>query len=114
MYSDSVFKKESESGHALQGGLFMRVPPSQLLKRIDKGFQKFAVDPQKPLNAHILDYISRSRKHVTRSTFSSELIGGCDPQDHGVLLATILHQVIGGAVSADIARKGSPESMEVG
>lgn len=42
---------------------------------------------------HILEYVSRSQKHVTRNTFASELFAACDAMDHGCLLAVILHQV---------------------
>ena len=103
MYSDSVFKKEDDTGHALKGALFLRIPTSDLPSSDDKGLSKLEVDPNKNIQVHVLDYMSRPQKHVTRSTFSSELFGACDTQDHGFLIATILHQVAGGVTSADEA-----------
>ena len=49
--------------------------------------------------------MSRSQKHVTRSTFSSELFGACDTQDHGFLICTILHQVTCGSIDAIEAKR---------
>ena len=104
MFSDSAFKKEDETGHALKGAMFLRVPISVLPLSNERGFNKLIVDMLKDIAIHILDYICRIQKHVTRSTFSSELFGVCDTQDHGFLLATLLHQLVQGACTASQAK----------
>ena len=53
---------------------------------------------------HLLDYISRSQRHVTRSTFSAELFAACDACDHALLLATTLHEIANGAITKTQAR----------
>ena len=104
MYSDSAFKKEDETGHAIKGSLYLRVPTDQLPKRTAKGLCKLE-SPGKDLDVHVIDYICRSQKHVTRSTFSSELFGGCDTIDHGFLLVTLLHQIHCGSTTAAVSKE---------
>jgi hypothetical protein len=100
MVSDSAFKKEDENGHALKGALFLRVgTPTgpQLLGDTSEQFVSRMV--------HVLDYICKTQRHVTRSTFGAELFAACDTIDHGLLLATILHQVNTGACSVTVAKE---------
>ena len=52
----------------------------------------------------IVDAICKAQRHVTRSTFSSELISASDTVDHGMLLALSLHESTAGAQSAAEAK----------
>ena len=75
MLSDSAFKKEEESGHALKGVMYILLPSAAAeplgrnpgILKTEKGKQYLSSV------CHVLEYISRSQKHVTRSTFASEL-----------------------------------------
>ncbi len=100
--SDSAFKKETDSGHAVKGAIFLRTASSSS-KPIAATTEPYAVWLPSEV-AHILDFFSKTQRHVTRSTFSSELFAACDTVDHGLLLATILHQVTTGAVTINEAR----------
>ena len=53
---------------------------------------------------HIVDAICKAQRHVTRSTFSSELLSASDTVDHGMLLALSLHEFTAGAQSAAQAK----------
>ena len=54
---------------------------------------------------HVIDAICKSQRHVTRSTFSSELLSACDTVDHGMLLALTLHELKRGVQSSNSCRK---------
>ena len=49
---------------------------------------------------HLLDYVSRQQRRVTRATFTSELQGGCDTIDRGFLLLQTLDEMQTGRISA--------------
>ena len=53
---------------------------------------------------HVLEYLSNALRHVTRSTFSSELHAACDAADLGILINLMLHETECGSVSASQAR----------
>ena len=53
---------------------------------------------------HILDFTSKSQRHVTRSTFASELFAATDALDTGILQAQALHEVLSGTITANEAR----------
>merc|ERR1712015_468717 len=68
--SDSAFKKEDESGHAMRGCVVMLVPKHGTLEQdIKRG------------DVHLIDYASRKQRHVTRSTFAAELLAAADAFD---------------------------------
>ena len=77
-HSDSAFKKEETTGHALKGTVVM-------LTSINSS-GRTAV-------AHLLDFSSKRVRHVTRSTFSAELFAACDSVDTTLLLAQLLHEI---------------------
>ena len=100
MIGDAAYKKEDDTGHALRGSLYCRVAlPSP------RGRE--AIQPRRGCKeiAHLLDYACKSERHVTRSTFSAELFSACDTADHGLLLATIMHQIQTGACTVTRARE---------
>ena len=53
---------------------------------------------------HIVEAICKAQRHVTRSTFSSELFSASDTVDHGMLLALSLHEFSAGAQIAAEAK----------
>ena len=91
--SDAAFKKEDEKGHSLRGTLYLSAPGSSLDHFHRNG----------PI--HILEYLSKAQRHVTRSTFSSELHACCDAADLGVLLLQMLHEIDAGPVTAQQSRE---------
>ena len=53
---------------------------------------------------HVLDWACKSQRHVTRSTFSAELLAACDATDQGILIAHMLRELEHGPMSALEAR----------
>ena len=53
---------------------------------------------------HIVGAICKAQRHVTRFTFSSELLSASDTVDHGMLPAPSLHEFIAGAQSGAEAK----------
>ena len=112
---DAAFKKE-EAGHSLRGALFLRsfsdinhdVPNLKTATYLSDAqttaehgksstfTQSFVV--------HIVDAICKAQRHVTRSTFSSELLSASDTVGHSMLLALSLHGFTAGAQSAAEAK----------
>ena len=88
--SDAAFKKEEEKGHALRGAVFLRCMGSNL---------------GSSGNVHVLEFVSKAIRHVTRSTFSAELHSCCDSADLGIIILLLLHEVLVGQVSKATARK---------
>ena len=79
-FSDSAFKKEEETGHALKGTLVLLVEAASDGVTTEVG-------------CHVLDFSSKRVRHVTRSTFSAELFALCDSIDHSLLLAQMIHEI---------------------
>jgi hypothetical protein len=94
--SDAAFKKEEEKGHALRGVVYLRCS-ANLPQNSQLGFERRA-------HVHVLEFLSKSIRHVTRSTFSAELHSACDSADLGILLLLMLHEINVGAVSKAQAR----------
>jgi hypothetical protein len=92
MVGDAAFKKEELKGHSLRGALYLRVSGQNLAD-----FTKGGV-------VHVLDFSCKAQRHVTRSTFSAELFGGCDTADQGFVVGTIIHEISKGVVSKADAR----------
>ncbi|MCP4853985.1 MAG: hypothetical protein GY903_05790, partial [Fuerstiella sp.] len=77
-YSDSAFKKEETTGHALKGTVVILTSAN--------ASGRTAV-------AHLLEFSAKRVRHVTRSTFSAELFAACDSVDTTLLLAQLLHDI---------------------
>ena len=86
---DSSFKKEEEKGHSLRGVLIVLCSGSDMTKG---GI------------VHILDFATKALRLVTRSTFSAELLGGCDSFDLGLMILFILNEIHAGVPSKLDAR----------
>ena len=90
--SDAAFKKEEEHGHSIKGTLYV-IRPGKLLT----SFHREGV-------AHVIEFLCKSIRNVTRSTFSAELHAACDACDLGVLLQLMLHEIECGRISSEQAR----------
>ena len=67
IHCDSAFKKEDDTGHALKGIIILRC-------------EAFSAGPLRPGSriCHVIDFVSKRLRHVTRSIFSSECFAVCD------------------------------------
>ena len=88
MISDAAFKKEEDSGHSMRGACYVRCLGSN------------TEDMVKTVTGHLLDYVSRQQRRVTRATFTSELQGGCDTVDKGFLILQALDELSSGRSTA--------------
>jgi len=79
--ADSSFKKEEDKGHSLRGLLVLLCDGSE--------YTKGGV-------CHVLDFATKALRLVTRSTFSSELLGACDSFDHALMIMFILNEIVRG------------------
>ena len=102
-FSDAAFKKEESTGHALKGTVMVRIAMSD-------GPQGL-LPTQKKISCHVIDYVTKRVRNVTRSTFSAELFSLCDACDHAMLLRQIVHEFTHGALTADAARAMREGSM---
>ena len=53
---------------------------------------------------HVLDWACKPQRHVTRSTFSAELLATGDAADPGILIAHMLHELEHAPMTAHEAR----------
>ena len=109
---DAAFKKEDEAGHSLRGALFLRSfsdithgVPNSKAANYPSDKQTIANHGKPPIFTqscvvHIVDALCKAQRHVSRSTFSSELLSASDTVDHGMLLVLSLHEFTAGAQSA--------------
>ena len=88
MISDAAFKKEEDSGHSMRGACYVRC------------LGGLTADMIKTVKGHLLDYVARQQRRVTRATFTSELQGGCDTVDKGFLILQVLDELTSGRSTA--------------
>ena len=91
--SDAAFRKETEDGYSLRGAVFCR--------GAGQSTESFAGESTP---VHVIDWACKSQRHVTRSTFSAELLGGGDAIDHDILLSHLLYELEVGPLTAAEAR----------
>ena len=48
------------------------------------------------VSGHLIEWVSKTQRHVTRAAFASELFGGTDAIDQGQLLQLSLHEISAG------------------
>jgi len=89
---DAAFKKEEEKGHSLRGALYLRA----------QGSDESSYHSNGPV--HVYEYMTKALRHVTRSTFASEFLSGCDCADMGFLINLILHELAHGEIDKSHAR----------
>ena len=88
LISDAAFKKEEDDGHSMRGAVYVRAAGNT------------QVDFTSSRKGHLLEYVSKQQRRVTRSTFTSELQGGCDTVDKGFLIVQTLHELQAGSCTA--------------
>ena len=91
--SDAAYKKETEDGYSLRGALYCRCSGHSR--------QSFE-DHSSPV--HIVDWACKSQRHVTRSTFSAELLAAGDAFDQGLLTSHLLYEIEFGPLTTKAAR----------
>ena len=94
---DSAYKREEDEGHALYGAVFGIV----------------ASDGTTPGGKmQVLEWTCKKQKHVTRSTWASELFATCDAVDMTMIILCLLHEVKHGVVaSADALMQFRTENI---
>ena len=93
MISDAAYKKETDDGYSLRGALYCR----------GLGTTADSFSGQRS-TVHIVDWACKSQRHVTRSTFSAELLAAGDAVDQGILVSHLLYEVEHRPMNAKQAR----------
>lgn len=91
LISDSAFKAREQDGLSMRGMLAVRVAFAELKK-------------EGPIECHLLHAQSKTQRHVTRSTFASELFAATDALDYGLLQVLSLEELIMGPMTWTQAR----------
>ena len=91
--SDAAFKAKAEDGLSVRGLISVRICLNDI------------VQGKAEAKCHMVDWVSKAQRHVTRSTFSSELFAATDAVDIGLLNTVALHELAHGVVSASEARQ---------
>ncbi|CAE7741630.1 unnamed protein product [Symbiodinium microadriaticum] len=98
--SDSSYRAKAEDGLSVRGLVSIRV----LLKGIEEG--------HRDMPCHLLDFASKAQRHVTRSTFSSELFAATDATDIGLLHTIAIHELEHGVLSSADAKRAIDGELE--
>ena len=89
MLSGAAYKKETDDGYSLRGVVFCRAPGTSPEAMVGN-----------ETSVHVIDWACKSQRHVTRSTFSAELLGAGDATDQGILTSNLLYELEHGPLSA--------------
>ena len=98
--SDSSYKAKAEDGLSVRGLVSVRV----CAHGVNEGL--------KSTPCHLVDFASKAQRHVTRSTFSSELFASTDAADIGLLQTVALHELKHGVLSPTSAKQLSEGELE--
>ena len=60
---------------------------------------------QKVIQGHFIEWACKSQRHVTRSTFSAELLGAGDTADQAILVSHMIYELEHGPISITQARQ---------
>ena len=91
LVSDSAFKARETDGLSMRGLVCLRMQRENLYKT-------------GPVACHLLHTVSKSQRHVTRSTFASELFAANDSMDFGLVQRLSLHELTHGHITWESAR----------
>ena len=91
--SDAAYKKETDDGYSLRGALYCRCSGNSR-----QSFEDHS------LPVHVVDWACKSQRHVTRSTFSAELLAAGDAFDQGLLTSHLIYEIEFGPLTAKVAR----------
>ena len=99
VYSDSGFQAKSDTGLSVRGMVSVRMTATDV-ERLHTG----SPTPVE-LKCHLLECASKSQRHVTRSTFASELFASTDATDTSVLTRLALHELHESTLSEEQAKR---------
>ena len=91
--SDSSYRAKAEDGLSVRGLISVRTS----LADVEAGCSS--------TECHVVDFISKAQRHVTRSTFSAELFAATDAVDIGLLNSVVLHELKHGVLSSADAKR---------
>ena len=103
--AESAFKAEKDTGLSVRGMLAFRCCRSQLGVEGTTGIHVHECTATGEIKGHLVEWVSKTQRHVTRATFASELYGGTDALDQGKLLQVSLHELHSGIGSLDELRQ---------
>ena len=86
LVSDSAFKAREQDGLSMRGMVALRMCKEDLTK-------------SGPVRCHVLQCVSKTQRHVTRSTFASELFAATDALDFGLVQVLSLEELTRGPLS---------------
>ena len=93
LLADSAFKAEKDTGLSVRGMLAFRCCRTQLGVEGSAGTHVHECTTTGEIKGHLVEWVSKTQRHVTRATFASELYGGTDALDQGKLLQASLHEL---------------------
>ncbi|CAK9013617.1 S-adenosylmethionine synthase 2 (AdoMet synthase 2) (Methionine adenosyltransferase 2) (MAT 2), partial [Durusdinium trenchii] len=100
VFSDSGFQaKSTTDGLSVRGMLSIRMTKEDVTKLLSECAQPTEI------KCHILEFTSKAQRHVTRSTFASEMFAATDSIDSGMLTRLSLHELHMGHLRDLEARK---------
>ena len=112
LLADSAFKAEKDTGLSVRGMLAFRCSMDSCgVSGECAGVHTHNCTTTGTISGHLIEWVSRTQRHVTRATFSSELYGGTDAMDAGKLLQANLHELTAGPLPLD-SLKGLEERGE--
>lgn len=92
LVSDSAFKAREDDGLSMRGMIALRTTSRLLLETGN-------------LKCHLLHTVSKTQRHVTRSTFASELFAATDSMDYGLIQILSLEELLVGSLTWEHARE---------
>ena len=92
LVSDSAFKAREDDGLSMRGMIALRTTSRLLLETGN-------------LKCHLLHTVSKTQRHVTRSTFASELFAATDSMDYGLIQILSLEELLVGSLTWERARE---------
>ena len=103
LISDSAFKARESDGLSMRGMFALRMNSSDLNKT-------------EKVKCHLLHSVSKTQRHVTRSTFASELFAATDALDVGLVLVLSLEEMLKGPLTWEKAKtfQENTEKMDTG
>ena len=102
LVSDSAFKAREDDGLSMRGMIALRTASKSLLK-------------VGSLKCHLLHTVSKTQRHVTRSTFASELFAATDSMDYGLIQILSLEELLVGSLTWERPREmqqNDPSNMK--
>ena len=92
LVSDSAFKAREDDGLSMRGMVALRTASKSLLE-------------VGSLKCHLLHTVSKTQRHVTRSTFASELFAATNSMDYGLVQILSLEELLVGSLTWESARE---------